>query len=500
MVEISIICLVYKSKKLAKAVYDSLYKYTPKLRSGEAELIFVANDPTEELVHFLKTQKYPYIVNVNDRLSDEELFKLGFGKPEHMRRVYQGYNQGIIHAKGQKICLINSDNFFSQDWLENLLKYLDYKKVVCSMLVEPGHDKFGTFPFAISNNLGRTIETYRDEEFQEFAAKIGKTGYTTGGAYMPCLVYRDVAVMAGLYPEGNLAGKTPDDIKNYGDEAFYEQLKKFGVEHITAKDSIVYHLKEGEISEDTDDAKIVANAKYKHEGIGSRYKISPVSLISYVAPDSRHQEIISLLGKKITLLIAHFSTQEELRAQLKQVKPLASRAQIVVLYGKDNTDAIGRKQQGIEYIFANKQPKDAALYDLFHKMYGEHLLVIGRSERYSDDLLGRIDEKDKVYYLGDDDPQNGIISDSISKFIIPKRLILSNIGFFLGCCLSGISVEISQEKCIELNRSGMGLSTQGSQPPVSFIKSTLPYRIARKLYREGVRGVASAVASRLRKK
>ena len=68
---------------------------------------------------------------------------------------------------------------------------------------------------------------------------------------MPCLLYRDVAVLAGLYPEGNIAGATFDitDIKRFGDEFFYDKLLSFGVEHITAKDSIVYHLKEGEKSE-----------------------------------------------------------------------------------------------------------------------------------------------------------------------------------------------------------------------------------------------------------
>ena len=110
MVEITIVCLVYRSKMLTKAVYESLYESTPKLRSGEAELLFVANDPTTELVKFLDEQGYPYIVNVNDHLSEDELFKKGYGKPEYIRRVYQGYNQGILHAKGEKICLINSDN------------------------------------------------------------------------------------------------------------------------------------------------------------------------------------------------------------------------------------------------------------------------------------------------------------------------------------------------------------------------------------------------------
>src|ERR1035437_2120346 len=143
MVEITIVCLIYKSKRLAEALYESVVKYTPMLASGQAEFLFVANDPTDEVMEFLKSKDIPHCLNMNEHLSDEELFSMGIGAPEYMRRVYQGYNLGILKAKGQKVVLINSDNFFSRDWLENLLKYSDYQKVVCSTLVEPGQGKIG---------------------------------------------------------------------------------------------------------------------------------------------------------------------------------------------------------------------------------------------------------------------------------------------------------------------------------------------------------------------
>ncbi len=78
--KISIICLIYKSTTFAKAVYESLHKYTPQLNNGEAELIFVANDADEKILEFLKDRKYTYAINNNIFLSEGELFKLGYGK------------------------------------------------------------------------------------------------------------------------------------------------------------------------------------------------------------------------------------------------------------------------------------------------------------------------------------------------------------------------------------------------------------------------------------
>lgn len=249
--EISIICLIYKSTKLMDAVYNSAIKYTPKLLTGEAEFLFVANDPTPVVVSHLIEKKYPFIISKNKQYTEEELFKMGYGIPEYINRVYKGYNQGILHAKGEKIVLINSDNFFSDNWLENLLKYYDFKRVVTSQLVERRHEKFGVFPAAIEKYFGDCFENYKDEEFNTFANSVKKEGLKEGGAYMPCLLSRDAAVYCGLYPGGNIAGESKKRIIRYGDECFYDKLATIGIKHYTALDSIVYHLKEGEREEDT---------------------------------------------------------------------------------------------------------------------------------------------------------------------------------------------------------------------------------------------------------
>jgi hypothetical protein len=252
MVRISIVSLIYKSPKLTDWVYESVHEYTPLIKKGEAEFFFVANDPSEKLLSHLESKGYNYIIQKNKVLSKEELFAMGYAWPEYIHRVYRGYNRGILHSKGEIIVLINSDNYFSPDWLENLLKYLDSKKIVCSQIVEPKHAIHGIFPRAINGEFGNTPENFKKKEFLDFSMKKRRTGAIFGGAYMPCMFYKDLAIYAGLYPEGNLADESFEKILLTGDEAFFSNLLKNNITHITALDSIVYHLKEGEKDESPD--------------------------------------------------------------------------------------------------------------------------------------------------------------------------------------------------------------------------------------------------------
>jgi len=202
--------------------------------------------PTHNRARLLRERGYQHIVNVNRRYADDELFALGYGAPEYIGRVYRGYNEGIRAAAGDYVVLINSDNAFSPDWLENLLKYSDRTHVISSTLVERDHPVFSVFPGAIHGEFGDSPDTYDEAAFLAFAKRIRKTGLQAGGAYMPALFHRDIAIEAGLYPCGNIAGASFEDVVRSGDEAFFDVLSALGVDHYTALDSISYHLKEGE--------------------------------------------------------------------------------------------------------------------------------------------------------------------------------------------------------------------------------------------------------------
>jgi len=297
MLKVSIISLIYQSSALADWVHDSVHKFTPMIDRGEAEFFFVANDPTPGLVAHLRRRGYPHSINVNRRYSDEELFAQGYGAPEYMSRVYRGYNEGMRAAGGDYVVLINSDNYFSPDWLENLLKYSDRSRVISSTLIEREHPVFSVFPGAVHGEFGDSPETFDEAAFLSFAATIRRTGLKAAGAYMPTLFHRDIAIQAGLYPCGNIAGARFDDVARYGDEAFFDVLKSLGLGHYTALDSIAYHLKEGERDdcsgvpgEDAANALLVASAGTPITPYPTPQALARVS--DSMAPTKRHEELM----------------------------------------------------------------------------------------------------------------------------------------------------------------------------------------------------------------
>jgi len=248
--KVSIICLVYKSPKLFEFMYKSLIDHTPMMQTGEAELVLVANDPSKELLNYLDEKKINYILNVNKIYSQEEFFEQGYSKPEYISRVYRGYNNGIFNAKGDLIVLINSDHFFSDDWLENLIKFHTFDSVVSSQLIEPPSSL--NFPSAIIKDLGSDVDSFNYEGFRDFSSKVKLTGIYSGGAYMPCLMSKDIAILNGYYPEGNLNnGNSYEITLRTGDEFFFDKLASNGILHFTSQDSIVYHLKEGELRDES---------------------------------------------------------------------------------------------------------------------------------------------------------------------------------------------------------------------------------------------------------
>lgn len=301
--------MIYKSKHFADFVYESIHEFTPLIKRGEAEFFFIANDPSDSLLEHLQKKGYQHYVNRNLRYTEEELFSMGYGKPEYIHRVYKGYNQGILHSKGEIVVLVNSDHYFSPNWLENLLKYSDRSKIVCSKLVERKHPKFGIFPGAYNGEFGDNLNNFEKNAFLQFAEKFGKTGLELGGAYMPCLFYKDMAFLAGLYPEGNIAGSTFDDVATYGDIAFFGRLAQLGVQHVTALDSIVYHLKEGE-NDDPDATDYVGESSIP---IRNSNNVENKNIIIYahspqfkpipfvITPTRDHDKIINCLMGKETL-------------------------------------------------------------------------------------------------------------------------------------------------------------------------------------------------------
>jgi cellulose synthase/poly-beta-1,6-N-acetylglucosamine synthase-like glycosyltransferase len=251
--KISIASLIYKSPKYADAVYKSLYEFTPLLQNSDTEFFFVANDASEKVINHLKNSGYKHYIHNNVKKTDKELFEMGIGWPNYLHGVYCAWNKAIELCQGEIVVLINSDMMFSKNWLENLLKHLNYTNMVCSHLVERIHPRLGVvFPGCIEKDFGCSPESFNKNGFNGFVDVLSnknKNQIKDGGAYMPCAIYKDIILQAGMYPEGNIAANTFDVVAEYGDQCFVRKLNNIGVSHITALDSIVYHFKEGEMDD-----------------------------------------------------------------------------------------------------------------------------------------------------------------------------------------------------------------------------------------------------------
>ena len=235
---VSVVCLVYKSPGYARFVHDSFARHaTPKPRHSNVEFLFVANDPTDRLLEFLRSAGLNHIVFRNPD-PDEH----------YLNRVYRAWNHGgmAAAAKSDVVVFVNSDMAFSPGWLDSLLKRLNSKTIVTSRLVESG--KMPSGRHGVGRNFGTTHAEFDDNAFQEFAAGISADREERGGLFMPCAVYADTFRRSGGYPIGNRA--EPNGTVTPGDVVFfYETLKAMGLSHVTAFDSIVYHVQEGEMDE-----------------------------------------------------------------------------------------------------------------------------------------------------------------------------------------------------------------------------------------------------------
>ena len=228
--KVTIICMIFRSKGYLEFVIKSIKKH-----NKFAKLLFIANDPTDDLLNYIKKNKIPYLLHRNQNLNEH-----------YLNRVYRAWNFGGNNASGDILIFINSDMAFSKDWFENLLKHLSSKKIVTSRLVESGKLRSGKY--GIEKNFGRSYKEFNEKEFEDYSKKISVNEIKKGGLFMPCAIYKDTFVRSGGYPLGNRVdskGKITSGDRIF----FYETLSSMGMKHYTIFNSIVYHIQEGEQDE-----------------------------------------------------------------------------------------------------------------------------------------------------------------------------------------------------------------------------------------------------------
>jgi|694.fasta_scaffold10050_18 GT2 family glycosyltransferase len=242
MVKVSIACLIYKSTRWLRFVYDQVLKYTDMT---DKEFYFVANDACPAVLNYLKEHNIPHYIHNNTPEQRQEWY---------INNVYRGYNAASKVAKGEYIVFLNSDMAFSPGWLENLMNKIDDTKIINSRLVERGVLRSGTY--GIERDFGNVPADYQEGEFLKYAARISNNNLLPGGLFMPCLIKKSHLEKINYYPEGNIIPGSDIFNPRYakqneycmpGDRVFMAKLQTIGVTHWTAFDSVVYHFQQGEM-------------------------------------------------------------------------------------------------------------------------------------------------------------------------------------------------------------------------------------------------------------
>ncbi len=248
-VKVSIVCLIFKSENWLEFAYGQLLQLAREFDRGEVELLFVANDATDDVLSFLEKNHIPHKV-FSGRKSPDEWY---------INSVYRAYNFGAKEARGELVYLVNSDMAFSPSSLRNLVHSHRPGQMTVSRLVERGILESGEH--GIERDFGSSPKSFRQKDFNRYAKKISSREVLDGGLFMPSIFTREEFLSMGGFPEGNIVpaslekylGLSAPDYAEFGapsipgDRAFVQKWILSGRFHKTVFDSIVYHFQEGEL-------------------------------------------------------------------------------------------------------------------------------------------------------------------------------------------------------------------------------------------------------------
>lgn len=256
---VTLISLIFTGVDWLEFQYGELLKLQRELGLGEVEILFVANDASEEVLDFLNKNLIPY-VSAPGKTHDDEWY---------INSVYRAYNYGVACSKGDYVLLTNSDMSYCPGFLFELLKYRSPNSYLVGKLIESG--RLTPAKSAIKKNLGKKLVKFKRRTFYSIVDKVLKEGKSSGGLFMPLLISKEAFIEAGGYPEGNIRKSALETYWSSGvqsialqseplvpgDFAFVKRLEIKGWKHETLNSAIAYHFQEGEKSETQSSAKAV---------------------------------------------------------------------------------------------------------------------------------------------------------------------------------------------------------------------------------------------------
>ena len=132
---VTLISLIYCSVEWLEFEYAELLKVARYFAEGSIEILFVANNPTSDVLSFLQENLIPHVVADTQRSSDEWFINY----------VYRGYNEGVKAARGDYVFLTNSDMAYAPGCLQSLLREATPNRLLTSRLVELGRLQTGKY-------------------------------------------------------------------------------------------------------------------------------------------------------------------------------------------------------------------------------------------------------------------------------------------------------------------------------------------------------------------
>lgn len=247
--KVSVFSLIFASVEWLEMQYAEMLKLAGEFPAGEVEVFFVANDPTPDVLEFLRANAIPHY-----------LFR-GRKKPDewYINSVYRAYNFGVSVAAAERVVMVNSDMIYGPGFLKELLRRYNRDSFVAGRLIESGRLKSGLH--GIEKDFGSSPRNFQRNRFMRFAATVSAQEELEGGLYMPLLVSKHRFMDLGGFPEGNLRASSLTDYLKAGgveiaspgeeivpgDQAFFRKAQLSGVQHITVASALAYHFQEGEL-------------------------------------------------------------------------------------------------------------------------------------------------------------------------------------------------------------------------------------------------------------
>ena len=212
---VSLIIPSYNNLRHLKNCYTSIRKYYP-----EVELILMDDGSTDSTWEWLNS------------LDDSHIFL--YKSPSRVGHTIL-YDKGIELAKNDIVGILHADMIVSAGYLENLIKHLDKKKVVCATRIEP--PLHGPGPEKIIRDFGQDFDTLKISEFEAFVKELQITHHNSSnpGMFAPWIINKEDFVSVG----GHDWGFAPFP---YEDSDIFQRWLLAGYELIQSRDSYVYHL------------------------------------------------------------------------------------------------------------------------------------------------------------------------------------------------------------------------------------------------------------------